>query len=174
MHSDEWQCTLCSNADDMVLAEIEKKDLTMGPGKRKAPSGLTEKELKVWETFSAIYWLSWSSIRDNLRTILSNVDDEFWIKVIGAITVWLNTNENFDWKKKPDQVIQATRIRFSGIKSSMSYLSFSNQFCPCNAREDLVPKNYHSSLCKIFSNDSFLIKFYYISKNWEKYYILNM
>lgn len=34
--------------------------------------------------------------RDNLRTILSNVDDEFWIKVIGAITVWLNTNENFD------------------------------------------------------------------------------
>lgn len=89
----------------MVLAEIEKKDLTMGPGKRKAPSGLTEKELKVWETFSAIYWLCWLSIRENLRTILSNVDDEFWIKVIGAITVWLNTNENFDWKKKPDQVI---------------------------------------------------------------------
>lgn len=47
LNSDEWQCTMCTNADDMVLAEIEKKDLTMGPGKRKAPSGLTEKELKV-------------------------------------------------------------------------------------------------------------------------------
>lgn len=46
-YSEEWQCTLCAKTDDMVLSEIEKKDLTMGPGKRKAPSGLTEKELKV-------------------------------------------------------------------------------------------------------------------------------
>lgn len=68
---------MCTNTDDMVLAEIEKKDLTMGPGKRKAPSGLTEKELKVWGTFLAIYWLCWSSIGGNLRTILSNDDNEF-------------------------------------------------------------------------------------------------
>ncbi|XP_061181390.1 E3 ubiquitin-protein ligase TRIM33-like isoform X1 [Saccostrea echinata] len=47
--SDEWQCTLCTKADDMVLTEIEKKDFTMGPGKRKAPSGLTEKELRACE-----------------------------------------------------------------------------------------------------------------------------
>ncbi|XP_048780733.1 E3 ubiquitin-protein ligase TRIM33-like isoform X2 [Ostrea edulis] len=47
--SEEWQCTLCAKTDDMVLSEIEKKDLTMGPGKRKAPSGLTEKELKACE-----------------------------------------------------------------------------------------------------------------------------
>ncbi|XP_062605177.1 nucleosome-remodeling factor subunit BPTF-like isoform X2 [Saccostrea cucullata] len=47
--SDEWQCTLCTKADDMVLSKIEKKDFTMGPGKRKAPSGLTEKELKACE-----------------------------------------------------------------------------------------------------------------------------
>lgn len=56
LNSDEWQCTLCTSEDSMVLMEIEKKDLTMGPGKRKAPSGLTEKELKVhvWSTPSCL------------------------------------------------------------------------------------------------------------------------
>lgn len=128
LHSDEWQCTMCTNADDMVLAEIEKKDLTMGPGKRKAPSGLTEKELKVWGTFLAIYWLCWSSIGGNLRTILSNDDNEFWI-FIGAITVWMNTGLRILIERKKLDLINI------GHMSSLSYPSFSNQFCLCNVRE---------------------------------------
>lgn len=38
---------MCINVDDMVLVEIEKKDLIMGSGKRKVFFGFIEKEFKV-------------------------------------------------------------------------------------------------------------------------------
>ncbi|KAK3102602.1 hypothetical protein FSP39_012545 [Pinctada imbricata] len=46
----EWRCSLCEKEEEVTLTEPEKKDYgIIGPGKRKAPSGLTNKEIKVCE-----------------------------------------------------------------------------------------------------------------------------
>ena len=45
---EEWRCSFCEKEEDVILKEPEVKEYSfVGPGKRKAPSGLTNKEIKV-------------------------------------------------------------------------------------------------------------------------------
>ncbi|XP_033751820.1 E3 ubiquitin-protein ligase TRIM33-like isoform X2 [Pecten maximus] len=49
--SGEWSCILCATEDDLCLTQKENKDFTIvpGTGKRKAPTGLTDNEIKACE-----------------------------------------------------------------------------------------------------------------------------
>ncbi|XP_021338904.1 E3 ubiquitin-protein ligase TRIM33-like isoform X2 [Mizuhopecten yessoensis] len=49
--SGEWSCSLCAKDDDLCLAQKENKEFTIvpGTGKRKAPTGLTDNEIKACE-----------------------------------------------------------------------------------------------------------------------------
>ncbi|XP_060080852.1 E3 ubiquitin-protein ligase TRIM33-like isoform X2 [Ylistrum balloti] len=49
--SGEWSCILCAKEDDLCLTHKENKDFTIvpGTGKRKAPTGLTDNEIKACE-----------------------------------------------------------------------------------------------------------------------------
>ena len=49
--SEQWTCTMCMRDDGLVIEKPVEKDFEItSTGKRKAPSGLTDRELKVSNT----------------------------------------------------------------------------------------------------------------------------
>ena len=58
--SGEWQCTLCKSDEDMTIKEKENKEFSLIPGtKRKAPTGLSEHERKVYLNPAIVFFSSW-------------------------------------------------------------------------------------------------------------------